>query len=440
MGKKFLFGLFIGLVLVLSLIPAAGILLWGPSGPAANEILSGGATLIQDGQLNDNYLSDIAAWLNDHFFLRQELISVDNYLTGKVFGTSGENSVILGENGWLYYASTLGDYTGTDTLTDRELFSAAKNLQLMQEYCDEAGMNFTFVIALNKNSLYPQNMPYYGVKLPNHDAHRLMALLEESGVSYVNFFEVFAHEPVLYYQTDSHWNQQGAALAADAINAALGVETDYYAGPFGQKAEPYTGDLFEMLYPAFSGSELEPEYLGELEFTYTGNSTKADSIVLTTQSDADGSILVYRDSFGNLLHPYLAASYGSARFSRSTAYDLTAEYENVVVEIAERNLVYLIQNVPVMVSPQREIDLPQSSGTASVTQKLRSKAPEGTVLWTGTLENTDPDSCVYVACGGAVYEAFLTQAGGYAVYLPEGETPDTVAFTLNGQMTTLTLQ
>ena len=267
-----------------------------------------------------------------------------------------------------------------------------------------------------------------------------MALLEESGVSYVNFFEVFAHEPVLYYQTDSHWNQQGAALAADAINAALGVETDYYAGPFGQKAEPYTGDLFEMLYPAFSGSELEPEYLGELEFTYTGNSTKADSIVLTTQSDADGSILVYRDSFGNLLHPYLAASYGSARFSRSTAYDLTAEYENVVVEIAERNLVYLIQNVPVMVSPQREIDLPQSSGTASVTQKLRSKAPEGTVLWTGTLENTDPDSCVYVACGGAVYEAFLTQAGGYAVYLPEGETPDTVAFTLNGQMTTLTLQ
>ena len=251
---------------------------------------------------------------------------------------------------------------------------------------------------------------------------------------------LFHSQPVLYYATDSHWNQQGAALAADAINAVLGVETDYYAGPFGQKAEPYTGDLFQMLYPAFSGNEREPEYLGCLSYTYTSNSSKPDSIVLTTESGADGSILVYRDSFGNLLHPYLAASYGSARFSRSTAYDLTLEYENVVVEIAERNLSYLIQNVPVMASPHRDIDLPESSGTAVVTQKPRSKAPEGTVLWTGNLENTDSDSCVYVSCGGAVYEAFLSRDGGYAVYLPDSESPDSVAFTLNGQLTTLTLQ
>ena len=70
MGKKCLYVLFIGLILLLGLIPAAGILLWGPSGPAANEILSGEPTLTQDGQLNDHYLSDAATWLNDHFFLR----------------------------------------------------------------------------------------------------------------------------------------------------------------------------------------------------------------------------------------------------------------------------------------------------------------------------------------------------------------------------------
>jgi hypothetical protein len=55
-----------------------------------------------------------------------------------------------------------------------------------------------------------------------------------------------------------------------------------------------------------------------------------------------GNILVFRDSFGNALYPFLAESYGGAVFSRKAPYSaaLAEKYgaDTVIIEIAERNL------------------------------------------------------------------------------------------------------
>lgn len=435
MKKNGLYIGFLGLFFVLCLTLSVGILFAGPALPGANEQLQKTPALQdQEGNFNDGFLTEVSAWINDHFFLRQTLISTVHSLNGGIFGVSGEDTVIVGKDGWLYFGATLDNYTGINGFSDRELFTMAQNLAMMDGFCRENGKDFAFVIAPNKNSLYPEAMPDYGAVAENPDRQKLLALLEEQSVNAVDLYKAFGAEPeILYYATDSHWNSRGAALGADAINSAFGVQTNFFGGPFEIAEESYTGDLFNMLYPAFRGQEPDPVYAGNLDFAYTSSATKPDSITLTTESAADGAILVYRDSFGNLLHPYLAASYGSAKFSRSNSYDLTGKYDYVLVELVERNLSYLLRNVPVMTSPQENLELPEPAGTMTMEAKPNAKAPEGCVLWTGVAApDVDADSAVYVRGETGTYRAFLTENNGFAVYLPEATVPESAAWYVGG--------
>ncbi len=429
---------FVAVFFAASLLLSLGILFAGPSKAGANEQLSKPPKLVSDGAYNPGFLSDAAAWVGDHFFLRQELITLDNRLSAVVH-TSGAEDVVLGRNGWLYYDSTMDNYTGQNVMTHRELYSAATNLELMANYCREQGKEFLFVIAPNKNALYPENMPDTGIVNPRQDAENLHKELTARQIAYVDLFALFdAQEEPLYFAHDSHWNSKGAALAADAINSAFGKPSHYFSGPFSASA-PHQGDLYEMLYPAGQDPEQDPVYGGKLNLTYVGAATKPDSITLKTKGSGEGSLLAYRVSFRNLLYPYLADSFASAHFSRSTRYDLTKSGDFVLIELVERNLRYLITNLPVMPAPERVQTLPETvSGTASFTA---GKGPEGYIQINGTLPATaDADSRVYLVCGDKTYEAFLTENNSYGAYIPAEETAEKLLFTQNGQTVQYTLK
>lgn len=431
MKKNVFCGIFVGVFLAMCLVLSVGLAVNGPSEAGANERLSDAPVLVtEEGKLNKQYLNDLFDWVGDRFFLRQELISLDRWLTAKVLNTSGESSVILGDDGWLFYTDTLDDYTGVETMTEEELFCAAKNLSLMAEYCRDNGKQFLFMIAPNKNSLYGEYMPDYGVVAQTRDADRLMEMLEELGVGTVDLFTAFENEDeILYFAHDSHWNSKGAALGADLINAGFGVESSYFDADFS-KTVPHEGDLYAMMYPALTDTETDLVYGGELRYSFTSKSTKPDSITLTTESGKAGSLLAYRDSFGILLFPYLADSYGAARFSRSTTYDLTLEADYVLVELVERNLSYLITNMPVMEAPVRPVLLPENAGGHVMVQT--SSRGELTQV-TGTVTAMDEDSSVYIVSGGLAYEAFRLENNGFGGYLPEGSEAEYVVCTVAGE-------
>ncbi len=435
--KKIINWAFTAIILLLGLSLAVGTAVFGPAQAGANEQLSKApAWTDAEGNWNKDFLSDTAAWFSDHFFLRQELISAGNWLKANLFAASGAENVILGSDGWLYFGETLSDYTGTEPLTQRELFSIANNLALLAEYAESTGKDFLFTVAPNKNSLYPEHMPNCGAVAQTRDVQRLFALLDEMQVPYADLYTAFgAEEEILYLTHDSHWNSKGAALGADVINAAFGVQSDYFADSFSGSAA-HTGDLYEMLYPAFSDPERNPVYGGELSFIYISSTTAPDSITLQTRGQGSTDLLAYRDSFGNLLYPYLADSYGSARFSRSPVYDLTLEADHVLIELVERNLRYLITYLPVIVSPARDIVIPAEASGSIALQYENRKSPEGYNCISGRLK-AEADSKVYVVCDGVTYEALLHK-DGFAVYVPEGVTPEGVVYSIGGEYKLLT--
>ena len=229
------------LCLILCASLSLGMLVFGPAEAAANERLASKPKLIQKEKWNPDYLTDLAKYVGDRFFLRQELITGRSRASA-LLGSSTVKDVVLGKKGWLYYAPTLGDYCGTDSLRDGELAAVVNNLALMQEYCESLGCRFLFVSAPNKNTLYPDFMPGYRAAV-THDIHRLIPLLEAAGVPYADLYSAFAQQPeTLYFAHDSHWNSRGAALAADVINAAFGRGSDYFSRPFDGE-EAHRGDL-----------------------------------------------------------------------------------------------------------------------------------------------------------------------------------------------------
>lgn len=426
--KKFLSRLFAGILVALCLMLAVGF--FAPSQPAGNEQLAPEPQLFTEEGLNGDFFAHTAQWFNDHFFGRQTLISMQNYLDVNILGEDTIGQVVAGKDGWLFYASTEPDYMG-QTATDADLLDMANNLLLMQQYCQSKESKFVFTIAPNKNTLYGSKMPYAG-KNSGANAQKLMTLLAEKGVNTADLFTALSsQDEILYFPHDSHWNSKGAALGADSINAALGVESNYFAGDFSKKA-PYRGDLYDMLYPGFTDNQVDNLYGGKLDFSYATAAQKPDSITLLTKSDKPESLLCYRDSFGNLLYPYLADTFGDCRFSRAVSYDLTGEYDNVVIELVERNLSYLITYLPAMPAPTANAEKTASAGSV----QLKTQAGDMQKV-TGTLPTQkDAGSPVYLFTESGCYQAFSLKDSGFGAYLPEP--PTAVGYYANGIFQTYT--
>ena len=184
------------LCLALLLIPLAGMLLAGPSDAVSNERLAAKPRLMRAGKLNPDFLSETADYFAGHFYLRPALITANRTVQAAVFRESASEDVVLGDGGWLFYADTLEDFQGTNPMTGRALFCAARNLALLQEFCAQQGTSFLFVCAPNKNTIYPEYMPgQYRKTEQVSDLDRLEQALTQQGVSFCDLREAGVVDP-----------------------------------------------------------------------------------------------------------------------------------------------------------------------------------------------------------------------------------------------------
>lgn len=438
--------IFISIFIVLCLIPSVGMLIFGEAQPAANEVLAGRPSVTtRSGELNLSFLSDVSDYIADRFAFRQELATAWAGVNAKLLGTSVEEQVILGSDGWLYFSDTLPDYTGQG-MSDTELRYLANDLALMQEYIESQGKHFIFTVAPNKNSIYSEHMPeYIENRRSESNAARVGAYLDAAGVNYLDLFDILGNEENLYYKTDTHWNSRGAALAADGLLNMLDRGGDYSTASFAV-SEEHRGDLYEMLYPAGRATETATVYGGE--FSYVCESDPNGGIAITIKTSCDGGsgvLMCWRDSFGIALYPYLAQSFVAATFSRSADYDLTLadSADTVIIELVERNLSNILSREPTFPAPARELPSAASLGTIAVDyDEAKSGVMSGYVRVSGELgaDMLDPGGHVYIAAGDTAYEAYVCVSSGsdslrFFAWIPAGNAAHQVITTLNSEYT-----
>ena len=144
-----------------ALIPLIGMAAGSDSCSSEKRRLAELPAAVTEGKLNRDYLSQLGDYFQDHFGFRDELITANSVIRSKAFLTSTVDTVIQGRDGWLYYRDSLPDYQGTGLLSERSIFNLAHCIQMMRQILFDRGIRFVFAAAPNKNSLYPDNMPYY---------------------------------------------------------------------------------------------------------------------------------------------------------------------------------------------------------------------------------------------------------------------------------------
>ncbi len=425
----------IALFLLLCLIPSLGMAFFGESEAGANEILAKFPEAVdKKGVLNFEYLSGISDWADDRFAFRQQMITAWSRLNAVLFKTSAEDKVVVGKNGWLYFSDSLDDYRGL-SLEDQKLEAIARNLSLMQEYAESKGAGFVFSIAPNKNSIYPEYMPDFVPRAQDMSSSRkLLPYFEKYGVNYADLFTAFSsNNEIFYFRTDSHWHNKGAALAADVILTGLGRESTFFSSDFS-KGEEHKGDLYEMLYPAGNCTEADYRYVPGFSYTTVKDPNGGNAINIESLSEnGAGRLLCWRDSFGVALYPYLAESFHYACFSRSVTYDLirieSEETDAVLIEIVERNLDYLIENMPVYPAPVREMpNINAQMPAVSVSAEQGKTAAYSKLM---LLQSEIPSDYMrsfneaFFACDGRCYEAAILYPDGLSpvvsAWIPAGE-------------------
>lgn len=390
----------------------------------------------EEGKLNFDFFDDFSKYFSEHFAFRQELVTADGRLKSAVLGTSPNSDVIVGKDGWLYYGPTKNDFLNINCLSDRGINNIVNNVRMMDDICQSSGCQFIFTVAPNKNTVYPEHMPFN--YKPSDNKNNYSRLAEKlSGESFwcdmkETILSADASIP-LYHKTDTHWNNMGAYVGHAKLMEMQG-RSSCPAGTHWFTRDDRLGDLAAMIYPAEDAKDTQVYNDYEFTYTYRGRFKALDDITINTDcADGSGKLLMYRDSYGEAILPYMAESYSSAEFSRAVPYRLDkAADETVIIEIVERNLGDIQRYAPVAAAPEAEA--PQADGLYNGSDaEIYSKDNGMFTHLYGVL----PDECftgdnaeIFVSVNGTSYKAFncfedklLGREGescdnGFSLYIP----------------------
>ncbi len=322
----------------------------------------------EDGGLNTEFTAQLDTYISEHIGLRSLMVEANSALRAALFASSSEDDVILGGDGWLFYSETAADYVNAATLSQRNAANIARTLSMMERFANDNGALFAVAVVPNKNTVYPENMPYNYVPLDGDGNYELlMKALDGERVTVADVRGALEKsDDVLYQRLDSHWDYRGALVGYRAIMEAVGFEHESYEGMTFEARADWPGDLAKMVYSGAAKPDVQ--YYPQYDFGYriTSHEKNAEALTLQMKNDGGrGKLLMFRDSFCNTMQEFFAGSFAEAKFSRAYPFQMKelegGGFDVCVLEIVERNLVNLARRAPVMEAPSAKVSADASA-------------------------------------------------------------------------------
>lgn len=332
---------------------------------------------IKDNQLNLTFTTEFDDYFSDQFPFRTFMISAYSGINELFFQQSGNEKVIVGRKGFLFFAETLNDYFKVNTLSDSDLIRLNNTLALQNDYLARLGIVSYFMVAPNKASIYGEYMPTYFKDIGERsNLDQLLSM--DLAMPFIDLrTPILAYKAKtdlkLYHLKDSHWNNLGAAVGYEEMLKALGYPSLSLLSQTPTLSVDWKGDLTTMLYPSHVVYDQQYNYALPEEFIFTRAIRDFDDLEIeSTNKSRSGNLMMFRDSFANALVPFLSDSFGRVNYSRVFPYDYRKveklDPDQVVIEIAERNLNWLLQSTPILVVyPVKRLTKPSSDIISSYT-------------------------------------------------------------------------
>lgn len=315
-----------------------------------------------------SFATDVDGYFSDRFGFRASLLKLCAFIQVRCLHTSLSSEVVIGKDGWLFYKTPQS--FGSDSLSSDSLETWRRALERRQQWLAQRGIKYLFVVVPDKDGMYPEFLPDKmrpaGGRSPVDQLREHMA--SRSDVPILALRDVLLetkHSSAerLYFRQDSHWNSLGAFVGCQKMIDRLGQwfpdlkpleRSEFRVVP------RYTrGDLARMMNaPDFSAGDeatlepADPANFSKETFSLPGVQQPRERTPFTVKTAHSPTALravLWRDSFGAALVPFLPQHFSSTTFisieDNSVQLEkaiadaiLRAQPDVVIEERAERRL------------------------------------------------------------------------------------------------------
>lgn len=248
------------------------------------------------------------------------------------------HDVLIAKNNWLEYTGekNLDDFQNLTGVTTTDLQSIEEKLTRLNETLRKQNITLLVVVAPNKASIYPENVPaeIQRVPLPSRLDQFSAQMEKHPEILYLDLRADLIeakNQELLYYKTDTHWNSRGAYIAYTSVmNALSTVYPDLEPYPlkkfdFVVAQHPTPKDLAKLMSAPFWTEN-------EIRMKFHSNSLPSEK-----------KLMVYGDSFSVALDPFLELHFSQFSYIH---WNEKIELEKiqairptiVIIEVVERYL------------------------------------------------------------------------------------------------------
>ncbi len=256
----------------------------------------------------------------------------------------------------------LDDFRRVDPFTESQLRRWRTVLEERRDWLARRNARFIFVVAPNKETVYAEIMPAWITRLdrPSRLDQLVDYMRKNSDVVVVDLRPaLLSHkaEGRLYHHTDTHWNDLGAFYGyraiADRLHESFPAirplqresfelrETLVTGGDMARAAGLKRDRLEPLMQLINSGLAAHMAGGGPLIFDRMDVAYKDDFVTQCPRGEI-ASAVILRDSFGELLLPYLAEHFQTAAWSWTLDFPVSMIESNhpavVIQEVVERRL------------------------------------------------------------------------------------------------------
>lgn len=307
-------------------------------------------------------------YFEDRFFGRDILLKISYAYNTFLKEHYENNSAWVGEDNWLFYKNedSLRLCQNMVFFQEEEYPLIQQNLTSMHQWMTEQGIKFYMIYLPNKEDVYGEYMGHHIKKRTRPEADRFSLVvdyLQQHEAPLVPIYplnrmleEKKRSDALLYYKNDTHWSQYGAYIGYEALMQAIGRDfpdievLEPAKMDFSPRIKWEDGDLARMLtldmrqeladtwYVAPQPRQGWQYYVIEEQFLQNGKVYYQNIIhpngkyyIHTVNPRGRYKVIVFRDSFGINLLPYLAETFNDVRFYWTMDMDI-AQYKDVMAQ------------------------------------------------------------------------------------------------------------